>query len=58
MLYFYDVGLACRLLGLRSADQVARDPLFGSLFENLVIMEALKTRFNQGELGEMYFSGM
>ena len=54
-LYFYDVGLACWLLGLRSADQVARDPLFGSLFENLVIMEALKTRFNQGESGEMYF---
>ncbi|MGR4869152.1 ATP-binding protein [Variovorax sp. LARHSF232] len=54
-LYFYDVGLACWLLGLRSADQVARDPLLGSLFENLVIMEALKTRFNQGESGEMYF---
>lgn len=54
-LYFYDVGLACWLLGLRNADQVARDPLLGSLFENLVIMEALKTRFNQGESGEMYF---
>jgi predicted AAA+ superfamily ATPase len=54
-LYFYDVGLACWLLGLRSADQVARDPLFGSLFENLVIMEALKNRFNQGESAEMYF---
>jgi uncharacterized protein len=54
-LYFYDVGLACWLLGLRSADQVARDPLFGSLFENLVIMEALKARFNQGESAEMYF---
>ena len=54
-LYFCDVGLACWLLGLRSADQVARDPLFGSLFENLVIMEALYSRFNQGESAEMYF---
>lgn len=32
-LHFYDVGLACWLLGLRSAEQVARDPLWGSLFE-------------------------
>lgn len=54
-LYFCDVGLACWLLGLRSAEQVERDPLFGSLFENLVIMEALKTRFNHGESAEMYF---
>lgn len=54
-LYFCDVGLACWLLGLRTADQVSRDPLYGSLFENLIVMEALKTRFNQGESPEMYF---
>lgn len=54
-LYFHDVGLACWLLGLRSAEQVARDPLYGSLFENMVVMEALKTRFNQGESAELYF---
>lgn len=54
-LYFYDVGLACWLLGLRSAEQVARDPLWGSLFENFVIMEAMKDRLNAGESAEMYF---
>lgn len=54
-LYFHDVGLACWLLGLRSPEQVARDPLVGSLFENLVIVEALKQRYNRGESGEMYF---
>lgn len=54
-LYFHDVGLACWLLGLRTAEQVARDPLLGSLFENLVTIEALKTRFNRGESAEMYF---
>jgi uncharacterized protein len=54
-LYFYDVGLACWLLGLRSAEQVARDPLWGGLFENFVIMEAMKDRLNAGETGEMYF---
>jgi uncharacterized protein len=54
-LYFYDVGLACWLLGLRTPDQVSRDPLWGSLFENFIIMEALKDRFNAGESAEMYF---
>jgi predicted AAA+ superfamily ATPase len=54
-LYFYDVGLACWLLGLRSAVQVVRDPLWGSLFENFVIMEAMKDRLNAGESAEMYF---
>jgi len=54
-LYFYDVGLACWLLGLRSGEQVARDPLWGSLFENFVIMEAMKDRLNAGESAEMYF---
>jgi hypothetical protein len=54
-LYFYDVGLACWLLGLRSAEQVARDPLWGCLFENFVVMEAMKDRLNAGETAEMYF---
>jgi predicted AAA+ superfamily ATPase len=54
-LYFYDVGLACWLLGLRSGEQVARDPLWGALFENFIVMEALKDRLNRGESSEMYF---
>ena len=54
-LYFYDVGLASWLLGLRTSEQVARDPLWGSLFENFVIMEAMKDRLNAGESAEMYF---
>lgn len=54
-LYFYDVGLACWLLGLRNPEQVARDPLWGSLFENFIVMEALKDRLNAGESPEMYF---
>lgn len=54
-LYFYDVGLACWLLGLRTPEQVARDPLWGSLFENFVIMEALKDRFNVGDSAPLYY---
>jgi uncharacterized protein len=48
-LYFYDVGLASYLLGLETELQVSRDPLRGNLFENLVVMEALKFRFNRGK---------
>lgn len=44
--YFTDTGLLCHLLGLEEADQVARDPLVGNLFENLVVLEALKARYN------------
>lgn len=54
-LYFGDVGLACWLLGLRSAEQVARDPLWGNLFENFIVMEALKDKVNQGDNTPMYF---
>lgn len=54
-LYFHDVGLACWLLGLREPAQVARDPLWGALFENFVVMEALKDRYNQGDSSPLYF---
>lgn len=54
-LYFSDVGLAARLLGLREEAQVARDPLYGALFENLVVAEALKWQLNAGDRAELYF---
>ena len=47
-LYFYDVGLAAYLLGMESETHVSRDPLRGNLFENLVLMEAIKHRLNKG----------
>jgi len=54
-LYFYDVGLASYLLGLENENQVSRDPLRGNLFENMVVMEALKFRYNQGKRSNMFF---
>ena len=47
-LYFTDVGFVCYLLGIETPEQVARDPLMGGLFENMVVMEAVKTRLNMG----------
>jgi uncharacterized protein len=54
-LYFYDVGLAAWLLNLRRADQVTRDPAFGALFENLVVIDQLKNRFNAGDSANFSF---
>ena len=45
-LYFYDTGVACSLLGINEEAQLHRDPLRGSLFENLVILEKIKHAFN------------
>lgn len=54
-LYFTDVGLAASLLGLRTTEAVARDPLLGGLFENMVVMEAVKRACNRGEEPQLYF---
>ncbi len=47
-LYFYDVGLASYLIGIEHAGQLATHPLRGMLFENAVVAEMLKHRFNRG----------
>jgi predicted AAA+ superfamily ATPase len=54
-IYFMDTGLLCYLLGITSSKQVLRDSLRGSLFENLVIIDLLKRKFNYGEDAEFYF---
>ncbi len=53
--YFYDVGLASYLIGIENPAQVATHPLRGSLFENVVVAEALKHRFNRGLQSNMSF---
>ena len=54
-LYFHDTGLACRLLGIENAKQLVRHPLRGALFENWVVSELLKARFNQGRKSNLFF---
>jgi len=53
--YFTDTGLAAFLLGIVEAHHVARDPLRGSLYENLMVLEILKHRLNEGKRPELYF---
>ena len=54
-LYFCDTGLACYLLGIETEQQLARDKMRGHLFENFIITEALKCRYNKGKESNLYF---
>ncbi len=53
--YFIDTGLLCFLLGIENPSQVARDPLIGQLFENLVVIDVVKSFYNKGKLDNLYF---
>ena len=54
-LYFYDVGVTARLIGIESAEQMNTHPLRGALFENWVIVEYLKRRLNAGKESNLFF---
>lgn len=54
-LYFYDTGLASALLGVQNSNQIDLHPFKGALFENMVIVDFLKTRFNKAKTSNLYF---
>ena len=54
-IYFTDVGLAAFLLGIHTEELAVRDPLRGSLYENLVITDIVKGALNRGIRPEIYF---
>ncbi|MEA3359156.1 MAG: ATP-binding protein [Thermodesulfobacteriota bacterium] len=54
-LYFYDVGLACWLCGIENITHVRNHPLRGHLYENMVVIEALKYRYNLGKRDNLNF---
>ena len=54
-LHFYDTGLVCWLLGIRTPEQLRSHPLRGPIFETWVVSEIAKYRINQGETGGLSF---
>lgn len=54
-IYFTDCGLASFLLEIGSPQTLNRDKMRGHLFENMVIMDFLKNRYNAGNNGGLYF---
>ncbi len=54
-LYFHDVGLAAYLLDINKAEHLKQHPLRGALFENLIVSEFLKNRYNHVKKSNLYF---
>jgi predicted AAA+ superfamily ATPase len=54
-LYFTDTGLVCALLNIATPEQLMQHYSLGSIFENMVVMELLKHRYNQGDRSNLYF---
>ncbi|WP_194851246.1 ATP-binding protein [Nonlabens antarcticus] len=53
-IYFYDTGLVCYLLGIRTIEDIDEN-LKGSLFENLVMAEIIKQNEHQQLLLDFWF---
>ncbi|MDE3166461.1 MAG: ATP-binding protein [Acidobacteriota bacterium] len=53
-LYLCDSGLACHLLGIRSAAELERSPFLGAIFEGFLAAEIVKSQINRGARKEIY----
>jgi predicted AAA+ superfamily ATPase len=54
-LYFYDTGLLCYLLGIKSVEELRISSYKGAIFENYVLLEILKSQHAQGNQLDMYY---
>lgn len=54
-LYFYDTGLACALLNIKTPEEYHLHFAKGALFENFIINEVLKRYYNLGKRPNLYF---
>ena len=54
-IYFVEPGLAVYLLGIETSRPASRDPLRGNLFENIVVLEAMKARFNDNKEPNLFY---
>ena len=54
-LFFYDTGLACSLLGIKTIDEISLSPWKGHLFECLIISDFYKQFYNLGSRPPLYF---
>ena len=54
-IYFYDSGLVCYLLGIRTTEQLNTHPLRGEIFENMVVGDMIKNIYNKGDDNNLFF---
>lgn len=53
-IYVADSGLACHLLGIDTAAELAKSPFLGALFEGFIAAEIVKAQVNAGRRPEIY----
>jgi hypothetical protein len=53
--FVLDSGLACHLLGIDTAAELAKSPFLGALFEGFVAAEIAKQQVNAGGRRELYY---
>lgn len=53
-IYLADSGVACHLLGIDAAAELAKSPFLGSLFEGFIASEIVKSQANAGGRRELY----
>ena len=54
-IYITDTGLLCHLLHFPSAESVQNSPMAGHIFENFIVIEWLKQKFNFYQNCELFF---
>lgn len=54
-LYFYDTGILCYLLNIRTETELVASHFYGSIFENMILGEFMKYQTNAGEQPKLYF---
>lgn len=54
-LYFTETGLLASYMRISTPKELGVNPLTGALFENMVVIEALKARYNSCEDPDLYF---
>lgn len=53
--YLADSGLACHLLGVDTAAELAKSPFLGALFEGFIASEIIKAQANAGRRRALYY---
>jgi uncharacterized protein len=54
-LYFIDIGLACRLAGVKDEEHLLNGPMAGPLFENFCVQETIKFFLGRGKQPPLYY---
>lgn len=54
-LYFYDTGLLCFLLGIKTETVLQKQTAYGAIFENWAVSEIRKNNFNNAQNEGMYY---